>query len=60
MIALVFLFEQFVLCKKQCVVFCKKCVGEFQTQRKAYIVFAGLVLLFRAWSPKLEVVMLWA
>ena len=52
MIALVFLFEQFVLCKKQCVVFCKKCVGEFQTQRKAYIVFAGLVLLFRALSPK--------
>ena len=23
--------------------FCTKCVGEFQTQCKAYIVFAGLV-----------------
>ena len=60
MIAGDFIFEQCVLCKKLRVVFCKKCFGEFQTQCKAYFVFVGLVLVFRAWSQKLEVVMLWA
>ncbi len=49
MIARDFILEQTVSCKKQCAVFCKKCVAELQTKCKAENVSVLLMPLFKAW-----------